>query len=473
MWRALKFLVCHLMIALSIQTNASAEILSPWPKAGHDPQNTRKSEYRGPEIPVIITKVRLVGQEVINNSGITIGSDGTFYVGTWGHSYISGLDSYSDGKMYAIDKDGNIKWCYDPGIVDDGNILRQFGTIETTPALDPEDPSVIYFGRGDGRLFSLKDNGYNDFEVRWIYDTTRDSEWGRWFGRPIRGGQIFTSPAVGPDGRVYFAITKAPGTDTAIYAVDKDSGRLCWRYPEEGSLASNKIVTNPVIGNGYVYFATKRNIYAFELYARCGIPTGPVWTYAYNDEPLDYFFFTGLMLRGYRLFANSASLWKGKGKVFVINARSGKEERIIEFDKAVVSAVVGNRGRVYVSMSDYGDGEGQTGSLLILNYDGEIIKRIDFNDGISTITLDKHENIYLYLGGNTDSGEPGSVYSYTMNGDLRWGPLYLDAPVMTSPISIDGMGRLVIGDAPCKHHDCSRGEDPKIYIIGDIRISSP
>lgn len=136
----------------------------------------------------------------------TIADDGTIYIGS--------LDQY----LYAINPDGSEAWSYDTGIpvkctpalAADGTIYvnchsgTQHGTgkfvalnpggslkwefkptsgcLFTNPVVDAA--GFIYFGSENGTLYSLDADG----NVRWIYD----------------GGPSRSTPAIGPDGTLYF-----------------------------------------------------------------------------------------------------------------------------------------------------------------------------------------------------------------------------------------------------------------------------
>lgn len=68
-------------------------------------------------------------------------------------------------------------------------------------------------------------------------------------------GEVTSSPAVGPDGSIYFG-----STDGNLYAVQSD-GQLKWKFPTRGTIVSSPAIDR----NGIIYFGSgDGNLYAIE-----------------------------------------------------------------------------------------------------------------------------------------------------------------------------------------------------------------
>ena len=116
--------------------------------------------------------------------------------------------------------------------------------IQSSPAIGPD--GMIYFGTDSGKLYSF----YPDGRGRWEYPTL---------------GPIVASPAVGRDGTVY-----AASKDGQIYALSAE-GVERWRFQADG-----EIVSSPAVGaNGSVYVGTMRN-----RFFAIGPDGNKLWDYA-------------------------------------------------------------------------------------------------------------------------------------------------------------------------------------------------
>jgi outer membrane protein assembly factor BamB len=100
----------------------------------------------------------------------------------------------SDGKLYALNTDGSMRWSYATG-----------GAITATPAIGPD--GTIYVGSWDKRMYAITDQG----TLRWRKQTA---------------GEIRSSAGIGPDGSIYFGtsagevyILAADGAQTGYYSV--------------------------------------------------------------------------------------------------------------------------------------------------------------------------------------------------------------------------------------------------------------
>ena len=137
------------------------------------------------------------GGEIVSSPAV--GRDGTIYVGS------------RDNNFYAIKPDGEPKWLYSTG-----------GAIRSSPAIGRD--GTVYVGSDDTNLYALDPDG----EEKWIFST---------------GGKVDSSPAIGCDGTVYVG-----GWDQFLYAIDPD-GEERWKYA-----ATAAILSSPAIGSdGIIY----------------------------------------------------------------------------------------------------------------------------------------------------------------------------------------------------------------------------
>jgi outer membrane protein assembly factor BamB len=137
----------------------------------------------------------------------------------------------TDNYLYALDAlTGAFLWRYTAG----GAIYY------SSPAIDGD---LLYFGCDDGKVYALNITGSLP-ALKWFYPTN---------------GQIRSTPCVA-DGKVFFG---SYYTDHALFAVNKITGGLVWKY----SLASNyAITTTPAFFGGIVFF-TGSYSKAYALYS--------------------------------------------------------------------------------------------------------------------------------------------------------------------------------------------------------------
>ena len=183
----------------------------PWPMVHHDLHHTSRSPYNVSDLGSSTKKIYSM-----DGQGLTapvIGDKDTLYVGS----------GSGDNKLYAISKDGDLKWTF-----------KANNWIEGSPAVD--DDGTIYTGSNSGTLYALRPDG----SMKWKYQT---------------GQHEISSPVIGPDGTIYF------GTEeSTLWALNPD-GTLKWDFK-----CSNysKDVSSPAIDdNNTLYFTC----YSEGLYA--------------------------------------------------------------------------------------------------------------------------------------------------------------------------------------------------------------
>jgi len=141
------------------------------------------------------------------SSSPAISDDGTIYVGSW------------DDHLYAINPNGTRKWRF---YTDD---------IWSSPVVDEE--GIVYFGvlgpgTNIGRAYALYPNGTE----KWHFDT---------------GFSIYSSPAIGKDGTIYFA---SEHKDNTLYALYRNNGTMKWSFgfgdwPGDPSIADDGTIYIP------------------------------------------------------------------------------------------------------------------------------------------------------------------------------------------------------------------------------------
>ncbi len=196
--------------------------------------------------------------------GITIGKDGTLYVGT------------VKGKtLYAVSGDGKIKWQY-----------AAEGQIDSAPALGND--NSVYFTAKDQCVYALNANG----SFKWKYKVSG-----------ISGSIQLSAPVLAPDGTVYFGMTRDAGELTVLddtmrtkgaklekgrlYAL-KPNGGLKWFYEAKGKSANMPALQQ----DGSVVFSTTslnytddRQFWQGDCYIETVLPTGKQkWMYDSADN---------------------------------------------------------------------------------------------------------------------------------------------------------------------------------------------
>jgi outer membrane protein assembly factor BamB len=186
-------------------------------------------------------------------SSPAIGSDGAIYVGSKNHLLYALEDSATYGKR---------RWWYFAGQFYDGHL------IDSSPAIGPD--GTIYFGTDPYGAWGITPVAVDtsfwavnpDGTLKWAFET---------------GDGVESSPAIGPDGTIYFG-----SYDSCLYAVtdNGNEGVLKWKFPTDGPIDCSPTVD----GNGIIYFGS-RDSTLYALY-----PDGSIrWTFqaggAFESSP--------------------------------------------------------------------------------------------------------------------------------------------------------------------------------------------
>ncbi len=273
-----------------------------------DEQRTGNFSASSEILPILAWKTELTG--LVGASPVY--SNGHVYVTNW-----YGWGSWSPG-LYSLNADtGEMEWRNDKitgassvAVYGDtvivGNLSGHLhyvnattGTIEKSVLLESSpswwgiasspliyNDSVYVTTFSNGTLWSLDLSG----NVRWRFTT---------------GGEIahYASPSA-YNGRIFFAGNESGSN--ALFAVD-ESGNLVWKFPVDG-----RITNTPSVGNGKVFVATDKKLYAVNL------DGSEAWNVTFNGTMS-----TAAIAYG-KIYVGSS-----EGKLYCFNATIG--EKLWEF----------------------------------------------------------------------------------------------------------------------------------------------
>jgi outer membrane protein assembly factor BamB len=187
----------------------------------------------------------------------------------------------NDGYLYAINFDGGLQWKYYFGGINNSNSSNTFTfTTSSSPVFDSVN-NTVYFGTNYG-LVAVNDKGklvwnYNTYNsvttcpaiipnYNILYFTCQDKNLysidttnGTLKWKYTAGDVIQSSPAIGPDGTIYFGCN-----DGYLYAVEapndnSNNGVMKWKF--NNLISYNQITSSPAVdSNGYIYFTVTETI---------------------------------------------------------------------------------------------------------------------------------------------------------------------------------------------------------------------
>lgn len=196
---------------------------TPWPTFKHDMCRTSQSINIGARTAAVKWACHI--GSAMQGSSPAVGLDGTIYVGA------------EDGNLYAVSSDGVIKWSYTLS-------TGTYKYIRSTPSIGAD--GTIYVGQWDThKVYALTDEG-DHADLSWQ--------------SPDVGAVAFSSPAIGDDGTVYIC---GCGLTRGLSALDGNDGSLKWRFTT-GSSPGAWNQGSPAIGpDGIIYFASEdSHVYA-------------------------------------------------------------------------------------------------------------------------------------------------------------------------------------------------------------------
>jgi hypothetical protein len=138
-----------------------------------------------------------------------IGNDGTIYF-----QICSGWSHGSSSYLYAINPNGTEKWKFETSL-----------SLIDSQALGFE--GTIYLGAGTTGIYAINPDGTK----KWFVNTDTYDDWSS-----LKSEKLRTSPAVGPDGTIYFAAAGHIGANywKRVYALNPSFGIKKWTYEISG-----------------------------------------------------------------------------------------------------------------------------------------------------------------------------------------------------------------------------------------------
>ncbi|GEM_PF-1061375 len=324
----------------------------------------------------------------INTPGLTIGSDGTVYVGS------------DDFSVYALDgKSGAQRWKFTTeGIVMSSVAVGEDGTV--------------YFGSGDKKVYAVESSSgmkrwefvtggmvrgspsigsdgtvYVGSEDKKVYALDGVNGTKKW--EFLTGGRVLSCPAIAADGTVYVG-----SLDGKVYALNGATGAMVWDFQTDYEISSA-----PAIGpNNTVYICS----HDAKVYALDAISGAKLWEFLTDSSLVQFRTSPAIGLDGTVYVGTISSM------VYAINGMTGVKQWEYENIGTFNSPVIGADGVVYVGDGKLFELDGKTGR-----------KKREFQAVTSTYSapaLGKDGTIYIADYSGKIRAFPGSV----PNGDAVW-----------------------------------------------------
>jgi outer membrane protein assembly factor BamB len=246
---------------------------------------------------------------------------------------------------------------------------------DSSPALGPD--GTIYFGTFDGKLWALNQDGSR----KWVFRA---------------GSEIKSSPALAPDGTLYFG-----SRDRKFYALRTDSKKR-WEFKTGGWVDSS-----PALGkDGTIYFGSWDKTF-----------------YALNpDGSRKWEFKTAGEITSSPAIGGDGTIYFGShDKKFYAIDTEGKKNWEYETGGQIISSPAINADEcIYFTSVD--------GYFYALNFDGTLRWRLR-TGGITESSPVIAEDGTIYAGVNND------LWSIAPNGKQNW-PRVVDLPVEAAPVAL-------------------------------------
>jgi outer membrane protein assembly factor BamB len=344
-----------------------------------------------------------------------IGPDGTIYM--------SAIESVGDGKIYALNEDGSVKWTFPLGAAPGGNNTYM-------PGVDPVSGTIYSDIAGDA-IVAINPDGTEKWQL--IINADVDST-------PIVGD----NPAAPSFGTIFFGSEDPPD---AIFAVNPD-GTLRWEF-NTGAEVNTVPVLSP---DGTVVYAVSNddNLYAVNVSANAAIDGTLKWQFALSAE-------SGEINSSPTVNPSTGTIYVGSDdhNVYAINPADGSEKwrfttgADVESSPTVARDPRDNELTVYIGSDD--DNvyalDAQTGA-----------KKWEFDTGSSNVVsspiVDLDGTIYV-------GSENGNVYAINPDGTQKW-TFTTGAAVQSSP-AIGDDGFIHIGSNNTNFFTISQFADPRNF----------
>lgn len=410
------------------------------------------------------------------SSSPAIGSDGTIYVGA------------GDGNLYAIDSAGLIKWDYTTGdAIRSSPAIGGDGTIYVG-----SDDGKIYAINPDGS-FKWSNSQYVSYDVEAapvigkggtvytggdalyaLYPDSGGIKWGY-----FSGGDPPTSAAIGDDGTLY------AGFENGMFIAINADGSEKWSHDfYAGSPISASLRSSPAIGpDGTIYFgADYEDLSDSTRYGKLHA--------FYPDGTLKWSFTVGGFVRSSPAIASDGTVYVGSDdeKIYAINSDGTEKWSVSTGNMVRSSPVIGSDGTVYI-----GSGDGKVYAILSsapladapwpmfrydLSHTGR--KKTDKIEGTlkwmrmigsegysihSSPAIDDDGTVYV---GSSD----GNLYAINSDGTEKWS--YLAGGIYNSSPAVGSDGTVYIGTTTSKLLAVNPdGTQKWEYSVGGAIHSSP
>jgi outer membrane protein assembly factor BamB len=313
------------------------------------------------------------------HSSPSIGPDGTVYVGS------------GDGKLYAVDSGGNVKWTFPTGDAVNsspdvyngvvyfgsndhkvyavnattGSEVWEFATGDAVYSSPLATSTLVYVGSNDANFYALDTatgarkwyvpatgpvqspavppTGGAFFttlnhEVYRVDDTTGDFQW-----RFLTGGENLASPAIGADGTVY-----VPSDDGILYALDGNTGQPRWTFSSGNSVGNSSSAAAVFWGtpsNDRIFFGNSNGFFAVDAGTQAALWTNTEWAGGgYVSSPA--------VVRQGVLYAGSFTGADVTSRLAAADTATGALKWTFLATGLFSSPAVGPDGKVYVGNSD-------------------------------------------------------------------------------------------------------------------------
>jgi len=400
---------------------------SPWPTFHGDSQRTGLSPYDTSHVDGTLLWTFETGSGI--EASPTIGEDGTIYFGAM------------DGYVYAINKDGTLKWKTKIGTPQ----IKGYGghshlsSVTSTPAIDKD--GNIYVTSRDQYIFALDSQG----SIKWKFQINLTPDhWG--------------SALIGPDGTIY--INASPPDENfyevdetiyirdnppkgGLYALNPD-GTLKWHYTVDFRMFNSPTMDK----DGNIYIAVLTDYYKNNLIALN--PDGTVKWDVLLTQPVESSPTVGengvIYLGSFDQAGKTAGLFAVTEEGILWHHEVGGKE-------VLSTPAIAKDGTIHVGS--------MTSKVFAINPDGT--RKWEFDTGGNTIESSTAIGAdgTLYFGGNpTGPGEP-NIFALNPDGTVKWTyTTELHTSIMASP-AIGSDGTVYIG-----------AFDGNLYAFGEPETST-
>jgi outer membrane protein assembly factor BamB len=247
-----------LSVALFL-AHPSASFSAPdWGMYGHDAQHTGRSPFLGPPGPTLPTvawsftppgpqeSTSVLGSAAVSGPDPASGNRRTVFIGG-DDSFIRAFDAATGAHLWAVETCGGMDTIESAAALHDGTVVyvsdscgsllalnatngvkvwsfATSGLVYSSPlvTLDASGALFLAFGSDDGTIYAL----HGDGTVRWMAPTSPN-------------GEVSSSPAMSPDGKVLFV----GSGDHGIYAFNASNGARLWR-----DNTTSYVFSSPAVG---------------------------------------------------------------------------------------------------------------------------------------------------------------------------------------------------------------------------------